>query len=190
MPDNPIVLASMRRYCMRWLTRATWRETYFPDPRAMPQALLLRETPLIAVKALTVDGAALAEGDDYRIDYHRARVDVSYYAWNWSEPGTLIIEYDAGYDPLPDDLQFILDTVGARMGDTTAGDLAGVSAVDLPDVGSVRFDSDAAGGGIDGAALIPPLSPYAATLSSYRDTSKLWLQHTNRRIELVPVGAP
>jgi hypothetical protein len=193
MASEDIVLASIRAYTGRWLTRATWRETYGPSPPDVPRSLLLRQTPLIAVTTVAVSDGTLVEGDDYLIDWNRARIDVGYYAWCWSGlPNTVVVTYDAGFDPLPADLQDVIDSATAALSAEVAdgGALVGISSMDLPDVGSVRFDVNAGGGAVAGASLLPVLQPYAAVLSRYRDTSLLWMQRENRRVELIAEAPP
>lgn len=178
-----IVLASIRAYTGRYLTRGRWRETYVGQADGPLGPLLLRQWPLIAVDSVKSDGALLAEGDDYRIDWNRARIDVCLAAWPFDGTGAVVVEYDAGYDPLPDDLAAIIEAAASSL--AGGNDLAGVQSVDLPDVGSVRF-GDGGISTIAGANLLPALQPYAAVLNGYRDTSLLWMQRNNHRVELLP----
>ena len=182
MAGSDIALASVRGYTRRWLTKTTWRETW---REAWPgQDLILRQSPLIDVSEVTADGTVLMRDTDYRIDWHRSLITLlPLGAWTWScvNPVT-VITYVAGFDPLPADLQAVIDQAGAAIDADGSGSLAGITSIDMPDVGSVRFNGSAA----TGEGLLPVLQPYEAMLTRYRDNALLWAPRPFTRIEQVP----
>lgn len=178
MAGADIALASARAYTRRYLTRARWRETW--QGARLEGTIILRQSPVISVESVMADGQELVVTSDYRVDYFRSSLNfVS--AWWYCEPDELVIIYEAGFDPLPADLQHCLDAAAAVIDAAPAAGLAGIASVDMPDVGSVRFNA-----GEVGNALLPALQPFESTLSLYRDNSLLWAQPGIRRLEPAP----
>lgn len=189
-----IVLASARRYCMRYLSKAKWQERHFGRLVYNPTTvgLVLKESPLVSVESvvLSVDGApqVLVEGVDYRVDFIRSALVLS-------APVTvcfheLTIRYTAGWAPLPEDLQAVLDAAAQAQAAAATAAPAGVQSVDIPDVGGVRFADPSA----YKSSLVPALAPFESVLNGYRDTSRYFPEASLRECvlvpEVVPLGVP
>jgi len=106
------VSAAIQRYCDRVFVRQDYRDQYRYVMNWMPvgQPLPLRQYPLALdvngyPLATVIEDGALVDAAAYEADADRGylyRLDGAAYAWT----GLLItVDYTAGYDPVPEDLQ-------------------------------------------------------------------------------------
>ncbi len=132
--------------------------------------------PIISITSITSEGSAIAESEfdiyeDLGIFYYNANG----LAFNGSQPKDITIQYISGYDPLPQELLTIFNTLLSALydaGGTSASSTGEIKKVSLVGVAAVEFDtggSSVAYSGVDRQAGVPEsLKPYVGTLDRYR----------------------
>jgi hypothetical protein len=154
-----------------------------PEPSTLVQ---LGETPVVALLSVKI-GETVIDPLLYTLDSSRGMVYIDpeafYNAELWPSSLNLVIEYSAGYNPLPADLQMALNNATATMSNSAAPLPPGVRSMDIPDVGSIQmFDPKVMYGG---AALLPALAPYAQLLDGYRDTGRFYQDAAMIKLEKI-----
>jgi hypothetical protein len=93
------------RYCNRVFATQGYRDIYGDVSGISGQPLMAGQAPIIDVTAVTVDDASLVADTDYTVDQppgHLYRLgDIP----QWTSTGAIVIEYTAGFDVIPDDVQ-------------------------------------------------------------------------------------
>jgi hypothetical protein len=90
------------RYCNRIFALQAYRDTFAAVSGSGP--LMSGQAPIDAVDSLAIDEAALA-ATDYTVDPlpgHLYRVSEP---GRWIATNAIIVDYSAGFDPIPDDVQ-------------------------------------------------------------------------------------
>lgn len=179
--------ANAQRYCMQYLKKATWLEYHYGRMFRMYDQSLnkiqVRENPLIEVKSIKIDGVTV-DPSEYKVDYDKLVVHLE--SMDFYLCDELILEYDAGWEPLPPDLQFAMEQAIAAMSAGVGAGLVqipGVDKIDIPDVGQINFSTQGYGETVGVSSLLPALKPYEGILSVYRDTSRWRGNPTLRKIE-------
>jgi hypothetical protein len=173
------MLAQLRGYTGRYLTPATWMDTYTITPRS--SKVILSEYPVSSIASIVQNGVVIPP-EYYSVA--RATGMLSWYfggiwywdCWKWGGSygfwngasycygacyPTLTIQYNAGYDPMPADLlMLIADFCRTRFNDARnfaqsvqAGGsvvLGAVKGVQIEGVGRVNYGTSGGGGIVEG----------------------------------------
>jgi hypothetical protein len=144
------------RYCNRIFAPQGYAET-FMAPGSTGEPLILSQAPIDpATLIVTLDGAVI-DATDYILD---SFAGLLYRAAGWSMSTSLVIEYTAGFDSIPPDVeQAVLDL--CVMENSGRGRDPMLRASDSPGLGRQEFWV----GGLPGGAAIP--TEIAALLDPY-----------------------
>ncbi len=159
-----LAVAQVENYCRRGiLLMPNVEETFY---RTTARTLQLERYPLVFVSSLLVEDNEITA---YAVDPKVGRI---LFGGPQCET-TIVVTYNGGYDPegLPPDLELVMWSVfdgvyndGAGAGGDSGG-IGGIASIQVPDVGSVRFDTGM------GLAVNPSvgdlLGPFAPLLQNY-----------------------
>jgi hypothetical protein len=93
------------RYCHRIFALQSYRDTFGSVTGNTGAPLQTGRAPIVTVDALTLDNGAQLADTDFTIDQppgHLYRLGESS---AWSATTSIIVDYSAGFDPIPDDVQ-------------------------------------------------------------------------------------
>ena len=162
-----LAVAQAENYCdRRLLLMPNVEETFY---RNESRTLQLERYPVVFVSSLIVDGNDWTS-QPYQVDL-KGRILFS----DQRIGATIVVTYNGGYDPeaLPPDLEIVLWSVfdgvyndGAGAGGDSGG-IGGIASIQVPDVGTVRFDNGASSGISGNAAVGDLLGPFAPLLQAY-----------------------
>ena len=162
-----LAVAQAENYCdRRLLLMPNVDETFY---RNESRTLQLERYPVVFVSSLIVDGNDWTS-QPYQVDL-KGRILFS----DQRIGATIVVTYNGGYDPeaLPPDLEIVLWSVfdgvyndGAGAGGDSGG-IGGIASIQVPDVGTVRFDNGASSGISGNAAVGDLLGPFAPLLQAY-----------------------
>jgi len=167
-------VAQVENYCDRKILLMVGVEEIFY--RHTSRTVQLERYPLVQVTALLIDDVDwyAAPPTQYQVDKKLGRV-LFHGSGDCFEGSTIIVTYDGGYDPeaLPPDLELVLWSVfdglyndGAGAGGESGG-VGGIASIQVPDVGTVRFDNGSGSGVTGNAAVGDLLGPFAPLLQAY-----------------------
>jgi hypothetical protein len=150
------------RYCNRIFARQTYNDVFLADVTGMPgEPLILSQAPVDAASLeVTLGGAALGAAES-------ALEPLAGHLWRvgsgaaWVSSGGLSVTYDAGFYPVPADVQqAVLDL--ATMENAGRGRDPMLRATESPGLGRQEYWV----GGVPGSSLIP--QDIASLLNPYR----------------------
>ena len=165
-------VAQVENYCdRRILLMPNVEETFF---RVTSNSIQLERYPLVFVSSLLVNESDWIT-QPFKVN---KKIGLIMYdgGFGWPFDGaTVVVTYNGGYDPeaLPPDLELVLWSVfdglyndGAGAGGDSGG-IGGIASIQVPDVGTVRFDNGASSGISGNAAVGDLLGPFAPLLQAY-----------------------
>jgi hypothetical protein len=160
-------VAQVENYCDRKILLMPAVEEIFY--RTASRSVQLERYPLVFVSSVQVAGN---DWSTYDVDLKLGRIlfkSVPY------DEVTVAVTYNGGYDPeaLPPDLELVLWSVfdglyndGAGAGGDSGG-IGGIGSIQVPDVGTIRFDNGSGTGLVGNAAVGDLLGPFAPLLQAY-----------------------
>lgn len=191
------MLQSLRQYTGRYLSRATWVDSFMwnGDVRRQERKIILAEYPVTSVASITRSGTLLTS-DQFVVNNENGTlyyVDKGGTIWDWwiwdgfryTDDLLTTIQYTAGYDPLPSDLLMLLaDFTRERLRDwrTNAKSVSAVSgevsSIQIEGVGRVQYRSGVGGviSGYNAATAAeggPIMGAGVAIADQYRDMGKV-----------------
>jgi hypothetical protein len=201
------MLSQLRLYTARYLTQATWLDTYlYNNARCRGRGpMILSEYPVWSIDSITLnpgmDNEQILDPAHYTVNRETGQLHVNtgyttfeWWRWGYCSPGynnSFSIQYTAGYDPLPADLLMLISDFardrlnsfrsGASGGDAIQGE---VSAIQIDGVGRVQYRSGVSRmtGGFDNKSAAsggPILGAGALIADLYRDIQKLVFPSTH-----------
>jgi hypothetical protein len=150
------------RYCNRVFVLQGYSDTFTGNATAENgEPLILSQAPVDpATFSITIDDAALVS-TDYGLDQYAGLVYRVTDPTRWTSSVSLVVQYTAGYDPIPDDVQqAVLDL--CTMDNSGRGRDPMLRASELPGLGRQEYWV----GGLPGGATIP--QDIAGLLNPYR----------------------
>jgi len=167
-----LAVAQVENYCDRKiLLMPNVEETFF---RVTSNSIQLERYPVVFVSSLLVN-----ESDWITQPFEvNKKIGLIMHSGGFGWPfdgATVVVTYNGGYDPeaLPPDLELVLWSVfdglyndGAGAGGDSGG-IGGIASIQVPDVGTVRFDNGASSGISGNAAVGDLLGPFAPLLQAY-----------------------
>lgn len=178
-----VVSAMLRSYTGRQLSQGEYEDTFHPEQRIIREGggafLSLMEYPVQSITDVTVNGTSAGVPTRLHKSIGITVPD------NVAPDDTLVVTYEAGYDPIPYDLQSIFIDLVRRQLTALGVDLSTVSAtvpasaaVKAVSVGALRVDYATGGGSASSANFLSPLSDtvldeYSETLQLYRHSRML-----------------
>lgn len=178
-----VISSLIRTYTGRQLMQGEYVDTFHPEQRIIREGggafLSLKEYPVQSITSITVNGNAASVPTRLHKKIGITVPD------NVAPDDTLVVTYEAGYSPLPFDLQSVFVDLVRRQLAALGVDLTTVSstvpataAVKAVSVGALRVDYATGGGNASSANFLSPLSDtvldeYSSILESYRHSRML-----------------
>ena len=138
-----LVSERARGYTNRYLTSATFEETWFA-----PSMVQVKEYPVVSLTTVTADDVSITVGN-LRVDKNRGRIfrSADQSTLDWMGVNKLVVRYVGGYATLPTSIAewvYIAvkagyDALGTDGGFAPGGSL--IRKLDFPDAGSVEFQT-------------------------------------------------
>jgi hypothetical protein len=153
------------------LTQAQWRDEFFGRIVFYPQtrSVQLTQTPVVSIEKVLADGVEI-DPSYWTLDNLSGMLWLSQCPFDI--PTLFSVEYTAGWEPLPLDLQQALNTAAETLTTNAPPPPPGVRSFSMPDVGDIQyFDQSAI---MSGSSLLPALAPFSDLLKFYRDTGRLY----------------
>lgn len=102
---------AVARECNRVFPVQSYSESFFAAPCSWADTIQLTHCPIVEITTLTCDGSALVEDTDFSVAADTGLLtrlsSGAQISWSAATP-PITVEYDAGFDPIPDDLSDIV----------------------------------------------------------------------------------
>ena len=172
-----VVSSLLRSYTGRQRSQGEYEDTFHPEQRIIREGggafLSLMEYPVQSITSVTVNG--VDQGVPTRL-FKSIGITVPD---NIAPDDQLVVLYEAGYDPIPYDLQSVFVDLVRRQLAALGVDLSSVSstvppsaAVKAVSVGALKVDYATGGGNASSANFLSPLSD--TVLHEYSDILQLY----------------